>query len=203
MPKKWPVAVMEAIAELLQDGFGPSQIVEELGRQGFPESNIPAERTMRDIVSILSPDKSQPWRLADSEGSDGRLVLEVLDAVIRRTEGRRCRVTVAEAEWIVRLRRAVVDPPEPPGSSWLWTAFLLARTYAALEATKEPTDALDAWIAFAPWRSEEEVRRYQNAVQEGWAPRLELNYFHTLGMVEVLRRMGIRIALITEPKKGS
>jgi hypothetical protein len=58
--------------------------------------------------------------------------------------------TIAEAEWIVRLNRAVPDLiDQPDGWSEL---FRFAGIYAGREEGKKSTQDLDAYFALAPWR---------------------------------------------------
>ena len=118
------------------------------------KSRIPHIRTIQRIVRENTPqDPSAPWQLAEASGGDAALVLPVLAAMIEVSEGRLKALSTAKAEWIVKLRRVADDLP-------LWAIYELTIKYMLRRERHNPTDDLDAFLAFAPWRSKEHNKRY-------------------------------------------
>jgi len=136
---------------------------------GFTENDVPSLRTVQSIVSEYTPRQPQdPWSLADARGDEAELVMPVLQEVIEDTEGRVCQVTTVEAEWIAAIRRLEREP-YPKGLSF-WDIYLVAREYVLLKERGEPTAGVDAYLAFAPWRSIEAALRYEEALKKGRIP---------------------------------
>ena len=151
--------IMEALAgdppnatAILEDLKGDrpfwQQITREAAAKGWPAPALPSLRTVQAIVrEYRPPDSSARWSVGDAEGDDeARLVLPVLAEIADRTKGHSSRVTHAEAEWVVRIRRAV--PTLAP-----WQAFQLARFYLAKTARNESTETLDLYLALTVWPS--------------------------------------------------
>lgn len=125
----------------------------------FPEKDIPGQRSVQTWVKKYRPaDPSGPWSLRDADPAEAALVLPVLAKVIARSQGKRT-ISRAEAAMIVRIRTACSDMPE--GSAWR-----LAQLYRVRETNNEPTDDLDAVLAFAPWR--DHGVSWRAAVDAGW-----------------------------------
>ena len=103
-------------------------------------------------------------RISDIEatGEDAALILPVLAELIEASGGRLKVISNAKAKWIVRLRHVAGDLPP-------WTIYEIAHTYMLRHERQDSTDDLNAFLAFAPWRSEENAKRFNSAVQ-----RLEL-----------------------------
>ncbi len=155
--------VQVAIDELALKGWGPTQIYKQLERQPEFAGRVPTSRTIQRRVNELAlRDSSGPWSLADAKDDEAALVLPVLAAVIEGTEAQRVYVTQAEAERIVRIRRAVPDLLPT------LDLMLLARVYLLREQQGMSTTDLDAFLAFAPWRSEDARERYRQALHFGW-----------------------------------
>jgi hypothetical protein len=141
------------------------------GDAGFSEDRIPTLRTLqywaREIPSRKTSDR---WSFADDNTGEPAMVLETLAAVIDYTSGAVTSFEVAEAEFIARLGRAF--PDLPPLDRWQIAILYVVR----LERGK-PTDDIDAYLAFAPWRpwshEEEGIDRhevYDRAQHLGWVP---------------------------------
>ena len=141
------------------------------GSYEFGPQDVPSLRTVQDVVNELRGlDTSGSWTIADArDGEEARLVLETLAAVIEATEGKRREITRGEAAWVIRIRRAAPDLHP-------WEAFRLARTYLRLEERGEPSGFLDAFLAFAPWRSPEHFERTKAAIRKGWLPAYRGGY---------------------------
>lgn len=139
-------AVVEAIDELLRRGgtWTAAQILKELQKNpSLP--TLPVAKTIRRYIARRTPANSGSWTLADADGEDAALILPVLAVVLRKLDGRVRQLTLEEADWIVRLRRA--DPGMP-----CWATYVLARMYLSNMAADLPTEFIDRIIAGAPWR---------------------------------------------------
>lgn len=154
--------VQAAIDDLILKDWGATQIYNHLDRQEKFAGRVPTPRTIQRRVSELaSRDSSGPWSLADAKDNEAALVLPVLAALIDGTEAQRVYVTQAEAERIVRIRRAVPDLLPT------LDLMLLARVYMLREQQGMSTTDLDSFLAFAPWRSEDARERYHQALKSG------------------------------------
>jgi len=139
------------------------KLLEEFG------ANAPSVRTVQEIVREYRKnedaawDAISPWSLSKAaDGEEARLVLEVLDAVIEQTEGRRRTLTGDEAAWVIKLRRAATTLPQ-------WDAYRLSRLYLQRVGAQKGTGDLDAYIAAEAWLPEK-MGRYSAFVARGWVP---------------------------------
>ncbi len=95
-------------------------------------------------------------------------MLAVLRSVILETRGRVKHLTSAEAERITKVH-AVAPDLDP------WQQYRLARAYILRSVQHDqPTDDLDALLAFAPWRSTEARKCYDDARAAGYVRSLPL-----------------------------
>lgn len=156
-----PLEVERAIEDLALKGWEPIQIYRNLeGKEKFKDK-LPSLRTVQTIVKQGRPrDTTGAWTLEDSAAGDAALVLETLAAVIEYSEGLTTAFTIKQAEWIVRIRRAAPD-------LHLWAAYHLAWSYQSRIEEKISTADLDAYLAFAPWRSDDALARYKEAFRQG------------------------------------
>lgn len=123
-------------------------------RKQFGKTRTPDLRTIQRWVKKFTPqDPSGPWQLAEATGEDAALVLPVLAELIEASGGRLNIISNAKAEWIVRLRHVADDLPP-------WTIYELAHVYMLRRERQDSTDDLDAFLAFAPWRTPEGAERY-------------------------------------------
>lgn len=128
-------------------GRSPDAIADEL--RGEP--NAPTGRTIRNWIArgwVSKPVRpSDPWSLMHGRPEDVPLVLPVLEVVARLPRAAQW-LSIEEAEAVARIRRAV--PEVKPAA-----ALTLAILYVSRKG-KETTD-LDLYLAFHPWRSEDEL----------------------------------------------
>lgn len=164
--RSWPLSVLGRIRELAASELSAGAIHRRLELEasseeaGFGLNDVPSRRTIQNIVAEHTPkDETEWWLLKDAEDDQATLVLPVLATIIEKTEGRRTYVTQDEAKWIVRIRTATPDLD-------LWTVYTLALAYM-LGPEGGTKDNLDAFLAFAPWRSEDDRRRYNKATEKG------------------------------------
>jgi len=86
--------------------------------------------------------------LSDYEGEDAKLILEVISELVIQSKGKVCSLTKANAEWIVKIRKAVPDMK-------LYSTWPIARLYLLQESRgSKDFQALDNYLSFAPWRSQ-------------------------------------------------
>jgi hypothetical protein len=161
--------VQGQVKDFLQDrhsmGWTAAQAHEELLRliEKRATAGKSAWRCWTKWGAARAADTSGHWTLADSTPEEARLVLDVLAAVIKGTQGRIHSVTKHEAAQLPRL--AAAAPALGPFEWWR-----LAREYLARAAHQQATADLDGCLAFAPWRSPTDRERYEGAVAAGWVP---------------------------------
>ncbi len=149
-------------------GHSASQIRLELQGANVPPDLIPQLHTIqRAVRDVMPQDHSGPWAAQLGNGEQAVLILPVLARLIEESHGQRTHLTTAEAKWVVSIR--LIAPDLDP-----FDVFLIARAYMNRERKEMPTIDLDAFFAFAPWRSEEASRRYRKAVWQGWVARIPL-----------------------------
>ena len=118
----------------------------------------PSERTLQKMVKWASVTPAEPWTLADADRDEIALITPVWAVAL----GEGGRLTKGAADWIVRVRTAA--PDLPPDDVW---AMALLYVTDGLFVTEGLRDALDAVIAFAPWRSKDHAERYFAAANLG------------------------------------
>lgn len=133
---------------------------------------VPPLRTVQNIAQGAAVvDDSEPWSLAHASGAVAGMILPVLALVAEETKGRRSHITLREARWIIRVRRA--RPDLLP-----WLVWRFARAYLAAESRETSTADLDLQLALAPEQKPLEPAaaramgqlRYRGALTEGWLP---------------------------------
>ena len=161
--------IVEAIHALAREGrYSPAEIHRRIIER-FGTAAAPVLRTVENIAREVTPrDTSEAWRLAGTlanppaDPDDAAILLPVLAEVHQATEGQVQSVTRREADWIIRIRRAVADLPG-------WDAYLLARDYLARGERNEDTADLDWYLVMAPWRPGNGMR-YIEAARDGRVP---------------------------------
>jgi len=122
---------------------------------------VPELRTIQSHLRQMRPrEPIQPWGLRESDPEDLPLILDLLADAIDLSEGRIRWLTVAEAEWVVRFRRAY---PELE----LDRAYALARMAVAAESGQGFFDlaGIARYLAYRPWT--DGAKRYVQAFVEG------------------------------------
>ncbi len=154
---------LRRIDELTELARTPKEILRALEEE-LPFEHVPSLRTIQRVAAGHAiADKSETWLTSPLGSDDDELVLPVLAEVITRTEGRRQRLSKAEAERIAQLRRAAPDMSP-------WRAYFLARLYLRAGSDAGLRQHLDAVVGFATWRDGESLARYVHAGAEGWVP---------------------------------
>lgn len=151
-------AIEKDIEAMVLAHYKPPAIHEELVKRH--KSRAPSLRTVETWYRKLSPpDVTGAWSF--TEADEPELVLPVLAALISETRGRRKELTNAEAEWIAKICGAApgIDP---------WYAYILARLYMLRKQAGLTSLDIDAYLAYAPWRGEQEAQAYGQALEEGW-----------------------------------
>jgi hypothetical protein len=141
--RRTPDDVRVAILRLAGLNYSASEIRDKLSREKQLRARVPESlRTIQHIArrARRGDDESGTWRLADATGDEGALILPVLAAAWEESGGRITFLTRAEADWIVRLRRASVELRA-------WDYLAVARHYIARLRDGESTDELDLILA--------------------------------------------------------
>lgn len=149
--RHWHPDVMTAIHDELLTGASASGVLDKLySRQGLGEFrdkdgvelSLPSTRTIQDIAKSWARDASGTWQLTDSGSDDVPIILDVLAAVIERSEGRIHSLTKNEAQLIPSLVKAGRDRLTP------WVAYRLARFYLYWTARESDDRELVTYLAF-------------------------------------------------------
>lgn len=172
----FPAAVKQEIEKLAAQGETTAEIVKAVTSQ-FPNQE-PTRRTIERYIKSITPTASTDvWRWTEAPSVDARHGLDVLEAVIVQSRGRRRHLTHGEAEMAIRIR--AVEPALPP-----WSAYVLARRYLSRQERGDSTEDLDTELALAPWRDAERRERYERV--RAMAPTLALMFQGVDAAVELL-----------------
>jgi hypothetical protein len=87
------------------------------------------------------------------------------------TDGRVSEISIETESWLLTVHE--VAPDLDPVS-----AHRVARLYQVRTNQGRDTGYIDAWLGFAPWRSDDAAARYEAAMAAGWieAPSSRLNF---------------------------
>jgi hypothetical protein len=145
--RAWPPEVMDAIRDLAAQGYIAKEIDDRLALDpDMGDLPRPSVRSLQRLLADISPEGMGRWAFGADDAAPGpdydRLVLQTLGAVMAATEGRVRGLSQAEAEWVVRIRRA--RPDFTPAM-----AYRFARRYIEWRARGESTEALDLQLASA------------------------------------------------------
>lgn len=128
---------------------------------------VPSERSIRNLVrELVPPDPSGPWAPGpDNDPREDALILTTLAERPRRWPDRWAgkdwlAITNEHARWLVWLRTGWpdIDP---------LVALALAAEYRARREAGRETADLDAYLAFAPWRSRDAYQQWDAAIKAG------------------------------------
>lgn len=172
--RRFPDEVYQAIYRMVrEEGITNAAQIHERLVKAFPDT-APTDRTVRTIVrELLPPDPSGPWQPGpDDDPEEAARVLEAMaEAVARAKDKPAWKLPSRErARWIAWIRAGWPDL-DPVA------ALVLATDYWARRANNKPTEDLDAFLAFAPWRSPEAYRRFQKLADQGLVPSPPLWYW--------------------------
>ncbi len=145
-----------------------------LTERGF---DVPAERTIFDLIGEYAGFGSEPWTLAGATPDDIGYIAPVWAVALQNG----ARLTKRQALWVLRVDAAASDlPPEDVRDlAALYALYdqlardpLYTRSPAAapLAHFRLMMDALDALIAFKPWVTREHAERYFAAANSGQIP---------------------------------
>jgi hypothetical protein len=179
---EWEPMVKEIIADL-GPRTGPTPILRELkdrverlrksGEQ-FP-TDYPSTRTIQRIKEDITPEELREYesfRWPESMKA-GRLPWESSAAALEllgywsRQSHRRTSVGLARWYWYVTQAvpdlSMLSDDPELPGR--LAIALLLSDWESMQSTPQGYTDAVEAYLSYAPWRNDDNKRLYLEAIQ--------------------------------------
>ena len=155
----------EIIFLALNPDWTPAQIHRELLERQEEFKDIPTVRTVERIVKERRTlDASGPWSLADNDGDEIRLILEVRRVLIENFGHDVHRFSKEEAAWVLKIRRLAEDLDT-------YIAWIVALMYSSHLKAGLSTASLDDYLTFTPWRSGEESEKYQLYVDQGLVER--------------------------------
>lgn len=157
------------IREMYRQGKTAAEIYREIVKPGVFDyiEDLPSKRTVEYIVNdLVVQDSTGPWSVADNDPEDASIILDIL-AELTLSAYRKHGFTKHEAAWVLRLRKLA---PDMDGS----TIWKFAQSYILAESKEskgEPSamEALNAYFAFMPWKSQNRLENYKWAIEEGWA----------------------------------
>ena len=131
-------ALQKFIEDRANDAWSATNIYRELQKSGPPD--LPTLRTVQNLVrDVVRRDKSGPWSVAD-KGKDGNFLYTPEDT------------------------RIILDVLADITLHTIWD---LVRSYMKAESKGESTEALDGYLAFQPWKSENRRQDYRTALERG------------------------------------
>ena len=153
-----PPDVRQEIARMtLVDGLGPSDIFRLLSDDARFSDRVPSLKTINNHRRRLrSPDPDQPWSVFDAEPGEAELVLPVLRKLQNLPSRPGFLMPLEIAHALIAIRRAAPDVPA-------WSAYHLA-VFAVAGLSLQ---SVHAYLAFAPWRSDENAQAYMGLQAPG------------------------------------
>ena len=162
------------MAKALEDREAPAKEIREKVREWLEplERPTPGLRKVQQLVSLarrgaLNNQDDEPWSLAtmEAEGIPWEAVPYLLGCL--KDLGRSLTNRMARWLWRIHLAAPELD---------VYDASHEASRYASREMVSQYHDRpfvtgdLDARIAYKPWRSEEAMQAYLNAIERGYIP---------------------------------
>lgn len=149
-------------------------LITMMGRQGYTAQEIAGAlekkykdqaRGLRTVQNILrtSFQNGIPWDRLETSSGDLRVILDVLAAVIKVSEGKKQEFTQDEADWVVWVAHAAPTLPV----YYLW---IVACLYMAESRLTKEFAPLDSFLAFKPWESLDGMKAYHDLCDQGWIP---------------------------------
>jgi hypothetical protein len=145
-------AIQAAVTGAVEAGeFSAAKLHRELTAE-LENVPIPVVRTLHDMIKEAREEIGmsifQPWSVGVfGDGHDDELMLMMMTEMIDDSAGRYPRISKGLAKWMIRLKRAAARDVSAGLISYLATLYLRR------ERVQEPTGDLDAFLAYAPWRS--------------------------------------------------
>ena len=171
--RRIPGNVEGEITELaLTTRWSPAQIYRDISSREELMADVPHQRTVERIVRDVRRRDGEKtlWTLAVSDGEEAKYVLEARRALILHQEKAGLhRFSREEAQWVAKILK--IAPDLAPDVAWL-----VAQVYRHFcpsgeeQEVDDIIDALDDYLAFAPWRNPDRYQIYIRAVEEGWIP---------------------------------
>lgn len=159
------------VRELALQGYGAAQIDRVLVSKGLKQDPHPAlhRRTIERMVQRIKPeDTSGPWTFRESTPEEAILVLQVLNWLLKRTNGRLW-LSKDAACFIVKITRSCPTIPV----EWAYGLALLYLSAGPDNVTK--TQFLDLAMSLQPWTSQDQFARFTeiagNAAIRGFMSR--------------------------------
>jgi hypothetical protein len=135
----------------LYPDWTPAQVHAHINRGAVPE-RISRRTIVRRLKEARRDEQSRRWTFTDSEPEDAALVLATVrsDTVASATdfpgEGLRP-LTRAEAEWVIRLKRAYPELAEHEGLVRSLAGWLVSDP-----PLRDPMELYEEFLAWTPWR---------------------------------------------------
>lgn len=182
--RRFPDAVYQAIHRMVrEEGITNAAQVHQRLVAAFPDT-APTERTVRTVVrELLPPDPSGAWQPGpDDEPEEAARVLAAMAAVAARGKGepRWQPLSRERARWVAWVLTGWPDLDPLVG-------VVLATDYWARRSAGRSTADLDAFLAFAPWRSDRAYQLFQELAERGRVPSPPLWYW-TAAMAQAAQR---------------
>ncbi len=182
-PRRIPPEVYQEIHRMvLEGGITNATEVFRILEQKFPDK-CPSERTVRNVVRELMPmDPSGPWRPGpDEDPEEAARVLSAWADTLVRTKGEPHWRPLSRdrARWIAWILTGWPDL-DPV------VAVVLGTDYWGRQRSGRDTQDLDAFLAFAPWRSPEAWQRFQQVTQAGRVPNPP-RWYWTAAMAQAMK----------------
>lgn len=189
MPKQFGDDIQGAFQALVVlPGMGPTAIHQQLEKQfgAYAPSLNTIKAWYKEYRDINA---GAPWRVEDLQPEDAARVLSIQAAVTLETQGRVSHFTVAVAEWVAHI--SAMAPDLSP-----MQVYMLAWFYAWYRQAERPSTALDAYLAFTPWRGGEYRAEYQRALANGWVPKPPAVFMIELNWESIMRSLAEAVSLL-------
>ena len=158
--RKTPKEQVHLITMMGRQDYTAQQITDALEKEYQGEA-----RGLRTVQNILKASFQNriPWDRLRTSSGDLRVILDVLAAVMKVSEGKKREFTQDEADWVAWVGHAAPTLP-------VYYIWVVACLYMAESRLTKEFAPLDAFLAFKPWESLDGMNSYNDLCDQGWIP---------------------------------
>ncbi len=162
--------VLEAIEDGWRQGRSARQIHGALEADSGFRGRVPSLRTVQRITkALVPPDPSERWSLTESDPDEVAVVVPILAELAMRDRLRELEwLTKREARLLVSIHAAASDCPALLAYEVMRSALRFEPLSGKWRVPSESRTGVDLFLAFGPWRGEEQMQRLRRTLDAGF-----------------------------------